>query len=86
MTYGYRSFPFGIRAKLSVDNGKTWSDEIHLRDDGYSWDIGYTRTIQRLDGKIVTIYYYTTRENREQHIAGTIWTANLKMPTEIGDE
>ena len=82
VTYGYRSFPFGIRAKLSVDNGKTWSDEIHLRDDGRSWDIGYTRTIERLDGKLVTIYYYTTAENPEQHIAVTIWMTNLIKPTE----
>ena len=82
VTYGYRSFPFGIRAKLSVDNGKTWSDEIHLRDDGRSWDIEYTRTIERLDGKLVTIYYYTTAENPEQHIAATIWMTNLIKPTE----
>ena len=38
------------------------------------WDFGYTRTIQRTDGKLVTLYYYTTVENPEQHIAATIWT------------
>jgi len=73
VTYGYREFPYGIRAKLSSDNGKTWSEEIHLRDDGRTWDLGYTRTVQRPDGKIVTIYYYATEENPEQHIAATIW-------------
>ena len=72
-TYGYRSTPYGIRAKLSEDNGKSWGDEIHLRDDGRNWDCGYTRTIQRSDGKLVTIYYYTTAENPEQHIAATSW-------------
>ena len=72
--YGYWAPPYGIRAKLSEDNGKSWSDEIHLRDDGRNWDFGYTRTIQRTDGKLVTLYYYTTDENPEQHIAVTIWS------------
>jgi hypothetical protein len=26
------------------------------------------------DGRIVTIYYYTTAARKEQHIAATIWT------------
>ncbi len=78
VTYGYRSTPYGIRAKLSEDNGKRWGDEIHLRDDGRNWDFGYTRTIQRTDGKLVTLYYYTTIENPEQHIAATIWTVDEK--------
>jgi hypothetical protein len=73
VTYGYRSAPQGIRAKVSADGGKTWGPEIHLRDDGRTWDLGYTRSVQRKDGKIVTIYYYTTAERPEQHIAATIW-------------
>jgi hypothetical protein len=77
VTYGYRSAPYSIRAKLSTDNGKTWGREIHLRDDGRSWDIGYTRTVQRNDGKLVTVYYFTTATNPEQHIAATIWDVDL---------
>jgi Neuraminidase (sialidase) len=73
LAYAYRSKPHGVRAVISSDEGKTWSDVIHLRDDGRTWDIGYTRTIQRLDGKLVTAYYYTTEVNRQQHIAATIW-------------
>lgn len=73
VTYGYRAVPYGIRAKLSNDNGKSWSEEIHLRDDARSFDFGYTRTVQRSDGKIVTIYYYTTENKIEQHISATIW-------------
>jgi hypothetical protein len=73
VTYGYRESPYGIRAKLSLDNGKTWGQEIHLRDDGSTWDLGYTRTCQRTDGKLVTVYYYATAERPEQHIVATIW-------------
>jgi len=76
VTYGYREYPYGIRAKLSLDNAKTWSKEIHLCDDGISWDMGYTRTFQRMDGKVVTIYYYATAQIPHQHIVATIWDAD----------
>ena len=76
VTYGYRGVPYGIRAKLSADQGRTWSKEILLRGDGVTWDIGYTRTVVRPDGKLVTIYYYATPEQPEQHIAATIWEPN----------
>jgi len=73
VTYGYRSPPQGIRAAISSDEGKTWSKEIILRRDGRTWDLGYPQTVQRPDGKLVTIYYFTTEENPQQHIAATIW-------------
>ena len=55
MTYGYRAQPFGIRARLSADEGLTWDQEVILRDDGGSHDLGYPRTIQRPDGTLVTV-------------------------------
>ncbi|MEN6384636.1 MAG: sialidase family protein [Phycisphaerales bacterium] len=64
---------YGLRAKISEDNGKTWSDEKILRNDGLSWDIGYVRSVQRPDGKVVSVYYYHTKENQRQHIAATLW-------------
>jgi hypothetical protein len=76
VTYGYRSKSYGIRARISSDNGTTWGREIVLRDDGASWDLGYPRSVQRGDGKVVTIYYYTTAARPEQHIAATIWDPN----------
>jgi BNR repeat-like domain len=73
ITYGHRSPPFEIRARLSADNGKTWGKEILLRGDGAAWDIGYTRTVQRADGKIVTAYYWTTNPKKERTIEVTLW-------------
>lgn len=73
VTYGYRTVPYGIRAKISNDSGKTWSKEIILRDDAIDKDVGYTQSVVRPDGKIVTLYYFTTEANIEQHIAATIW-------------
>jgi hypothetical protein len=71
--FGVRAEPYGIRAKVSADNGQTWGDEIVLRRDGRNWDLGYPRTVVRPDGKLVTIYYFTTDAKPEQHIAATIW-------------
>ena len=36
LIYGRRARPYGILARLSSDQGKTWSDPIVLRDDGGS--------------------------------------------------
>jgi hypothetical protein len=77
--YGYRNVPYSIRARISSDNGKTWSKEILLRDDARKFDIGYTRSVVREDGKIVTVYYYTTEEKKEMHIAATIWNPDEVM-------
>jgi hypothetical protein len=73
LTYGRRTAPFGIRARISSDQGKTWSDEIVLRKDGGSWDLGYTRSVQRTDGKVVTVYYFNDSPQHERQIDATIW-------------
>jgi hypothetical protein len=73
LTYGFRSPPFGIRARLSSDEGKTWSDEIPLRDGAGTWDLGYTRTTQRPDGELVTVYYFNDSKDTERYIGATIW-------------
>jgi len=80
ITYGHRYKPYGIRARFSGDEGKTWSKEIVLRRDGGCWDLGYPRTLQRADGKLVTIYYYNENENRERFIGATIWDAGEVLP------
>jgi BNR repeat-like domain len=74
LTYGVRAEPFRICARLSHDRGRTWSDEIVLRADGANWDIGYTRSVQRSDGAIVTVYYFNdARTGPERYIGATIW-------------
>ncbi|MBN1352673.1 exo-alpha-sialidase [candidate division KSB1 bacterium] len=73
LTYGHRAAPFGIRAKISADDGSSWSEEIILRDDGGCWDLGYPRTVQRPDGKVVAVYYFNDEENTERYLAATIF-------------
>jgi hypothetical protein len=81
LTYGRRTAPFGIRARLSSDNGATWGDEIVLRQDGGSWDLGYTRSVQRPDGKIVTVYYFNDAPDHERQINATIWDPGVPERT-----
>ncbi len=81
-TYSYRSFPFGIRAAISEDRGKTWGKEIIIRDDGGSWDLGYPKSIQLDDGKIVSSYYFNDMDDKVKqdggirYIACTHWKLN----------
>ena len=75
LLYGYRGAPYSIRAKLSNDGGRTWGREITLRQDGASHDIGYVRAVQRPDGKVVAVYYFTDEATGpERYIGATIWT------------
>jgi hypothetical protein len=74
LTYGFRAQPFSICAKLSADKGRTWGREIVLRNDGAGRDIGYPRSVQRPDKKVVTVYYFhDLKTGPERYIAATIW-------------
>lgn len=72
--YGWRGKKPGVRAKISKDGGKSWPDEYVIRDDARTWDIGYPRAHTMDDGTVLVMYYYTTQENPQQHIAATRWT------------
>ena len=73
-SYGYRRKPFGVRASVSDDGGRSWDieHEIILRDDGASRDLGYPSSTQLGDGSLVTVYYIHG-EDGVRHIAATRW-------------
>lgn len=80
IVYGYRVSPFGIRARVSEDDGRSWGPELILRDDGGSWDLGYPRTALLGGGKVITAYYFNRADDAIQldggvrHIAATLFT------------
>ncbi len=80
LVYGYRVPPYGIRAKVSEDGGRTWGTELVLRDDGGSWDLGYPRVIEHEPGRLLTVYYMNRADDPVQldggvrHIAQTVFT------------
>jgi hypothetical protein len=61
-------------ARLSRDEGESWGEPIVLRDDGGGRDLGYPRSVQRPDGRVVTIYYFwDEKTGPERYVAATIW-------------
>jgi len=79
-TYGYRKKPFGVRACLSRDGGKTWDiqTEIVLRDDGGEWDLGYPTSVELPDGRVLTVYWFNQErlgdpKSETRFIAGTFY-------------
>lgn len=71
LIYGNRNAPYTIAAKLSDDNGVTWSGEIILRSDAGNHDIGYPRAVVLPDGTIVAVYYFNDAADGDRYIAAT---------------
>jgi hypothetical protein len=59
--HGYRRAPFGNQARVSTDNGWTWSEPITLSGDGTTGDLGYPATVECDDGVLVTVWYEVLR-------------------------
>lgn len=73
-TYGYRRPPYGIRACLTNDEGKSWDieNEIVIRDDGAGGDLGYPSSVELNDGTVFTVYYFL-KEDGIRFIAGSFY-------------
>jgi len=72
VVYGYRTSPYGIRMKVSKDNGKSWGEELVIRSDGATWELGYPRMVINQEGQLVIIYYYSIKEKFEKYIGVSI--------------
>ncbi len=57
MTYGHRRKPFGNQARISADEGGTWSEPIEISGDGIGGDLGYPSTVELGDGSFVSVWY-----------------------------
>ena len=57
MTYGYRRPPFGNQARVSADEGRTWSEPLFISRDAANGDLGYPSTVELDDGTLLTIWY-----------------------------
>ncbi len=73
MTYGYRRKPYGNQARVSKDNGKTWSEPITISDDGASGDLGYPSTVQLADGSLITIWYEKLKDSSKAVLRQAHW-------------
>ncbi len=72
VTYGRRSAPFGIRAVVSYDGCRTFSEEFIL-SDARNGDLGYPATTELADGSLVTVYYQPYGDDLRTSILYTKW-------------
>jgi sialidase-1 len=63
MTYGHRRPPLGNQARMSSDNGQTWSEPIIFHSDATSGDLGYPSTVEVSPGKLVTVWYEKLKDS-----------------------
>lgn len=78
MTYGSRVAPLGMRAKISRDNGESWSEEFFLTKDAHNWDQGYPSTVQLSDGSLVTIWYEAPANSPKAQLRQAKWRLPAK--------
>ena len=57
MSYGHRRAPLGNQARISEDDGQTWSNPIFITRDGVSGDLGYPSTVELKDGTLLSVWY-----------------------------
>lgn len=62
MTYGHRRAPLGNQARMSTDDGRTWSHPLTLSADGVNTDLGYPSTVELSDGTLLSVWYEWRRE------------------------
>lgn len=55
--YGHRAAPYGIRAMVSRDGGRSYETDLVLTDAEPSADLGYPSSVELADGAILTVYY-----------------------------
>ena len=71
--YGYRKEPYGERAMISYDEGKTWNTDYILRDDAPDGDLGYPSSVELDDGSIFTLYYQKYSAGEKTSLLWTRW-------------
>lgn len=75
LVYGYRHEPYGIRARILNPECTDFAtaEEIVLRVDGGSGDIGYPWAVMLDEEHVLVTYYFNTdNETGTRHIAGSV--------------
>lgn len=73
LTYGRRKAPFGERARISYDQGRTWGQEIVISEESPDWDLGYPSSVELSDGSLLTVYYQKFPGDTYNSILSTHW-------------
>lgn len=73
MTYGHRRAPLGNQARLSRDEGRSWSEGLPISADGTSGDLGYPSTVELEDGTLLTVWYELMKDNPRAVLRQAKW-------------
>ncbi len=74
MTYGHRRAPLGNQARVSSDQGDSWSDRLPISTDGTGWDLGYPSTVELSDRSLLTVWYESLKDNPLAVLRQAHWT------------
>jgi hypothetical protein len=61
-----------IFLRISENNGISWDQEIVVRDNPFSYDMGYPQLLQNDKGELVALYYISTEETPQSYIEAAI--------------
>lgn len=70
LSYGNRQHPPGVEARVSDDEGQTWSEPFRILD--FQGDGGYPSGVQLADGNVVTAYYAERIAEYDRYHMGVI--------------
>jgi hypothetical protein len=77
VTYGVRKEPYGEKACISKDGGKTWEIEKEITiSPAMNGDLGYPASLQLDDGSILTVYYQIDKKGEKTCLMSTHWRLN----------
>ena len=72
--FGFRSEPYGVKAIISCDEGRSWSEPFMLYNNGsIALDIGYPASCELSDGRILTVFYARPEKGAPSEIMQVIW-------------
>ena len=74
MSYGHRRNPLGNQARVSNDEGKTWSAAMVISGDGHSGDLGYPSTVEFADGSLLSVWYERMKNSPNAILRQADWT------------
>jgi hypothetical protein len=61
-----------IFLRISENNGISWDQEIVVRDNPFSYDMGYPQLLQNDKGELVALYYISTEETPQSYIEAAL--------------
>jgi len=74
LTYARRVAPLGEYARISLDGGKTWSEEKAISPPSPVPDCGYPSSAELSDGSLITVYYQRYENDNYCSLLYTKWT------------